>query len=183
MPSAKRNERAKNKDWNDRKRARELDRAANAGVGGPGEEIALPTTGITGQQASVPNLPSGIQKAVVPNPPSRIQKAVVPNFTFITQAPERAPVRLVEIDESQFGKWKYNRGHRVDGSWVFGGISRNSGDVFMVQVEKRDKTTLLPLIRQWILPQTTIICDGWRAYNTLEEEDYEVLQSYCIVCE
>ena len=28
---------------------------------------------------------------------------------------------VVKIDESKFGKMKYNGGHRVDGCWVFGG--------------------------------------------------------------
>ena len=27
-----------------------------------------------------------------------------------------------EIDDSKFGKRKYNRGRKVDGCWVFGGI-------------------------------------------------------------
>ena len=31
---------------------------------------------------------------------------------------------IVETDESKFGKRKYNRGCRVDGCWVFGGIER-----------------------------------------------------------
>ena len=36
------------------------------------------------------------------------------------------PGKIAEIDESKFGKRKYNRGKRVDGVWVFGGIERDS---------------------------------------------------------
>lgn len=45
--------------------------------------------------------------------------------------------KTVEIDESKFGRRKYWRGHRVDGCWVFGGIERESGKIFMEVVEKR----------------------------------------------
>jgi len=36
--------------------------------------------------------------------------------------PTGGPGRIVEIDESKFGKQKFNRGKKVDGVWVFGGI-------------------------------------------------------------
>lgn len=45
--------------------------------------------------------------------------------------------KTVEIDESKFGRRKFWRGHRVEGCWVFGGIERESGRVFMEVVEKR----------------------------------------------
>jgi len=32
------------------------------------------------------------------------------------------PGTTVEIDESKFGKMKYNQGHYIKGQWVFGGI-------------------------------------------------------------
>ncbi|CAI6377486.1 unnamed protein product [Macrosiphum euphorbiae] len=78
----------------------------------------------------------------------------------------------VEIDESKFWRRKHHRGHRVEGQWVFGGYERETGNVFMVPVEKRDATTLLHVIKEWIKPRTTIISDCWKAYNTLNNEGY-----------
>lgn len=69
---------------------------------------------------------------------------------------------IVEIDESKFGKHKYHRGHAVEGQWVFGGVERGSGNCFLVPVEKRDKDTLLNVIKDWILPGTTIVSDFWK---------------------
>lgn len=40
---------------------------------------------------------------------------------------------------------------------VFGGFERETGRVFMVPVEKRDAQTLVGIIKEWILPGTTII--------------------------
>uniref|UniRef100_A0A915CP57 ISXO2-like transposase domain-containing protein n=1 Tax=Ditylenchus dipsaci TaxID=166011 RepID=A0A915CP57_9BILA len=83
---------------------------------------------------------------------------------------------VVESDESKFGKRNYNRGHYVQGSWVFGGIYRLTGSVFMVQVEKRDRDTLLPLCQRWIKKDSIIIADCWRAYDSLEELGYQLLR-------
>ena len=49
---------------------------------------------------------------------------------------------IVEIDESKFGKRKYNRGHAVEGegegAWVVGGIERSIERKFFAEiVEKR----------------------------------------------
>uniref|UniRef100_A0A915HUD0 Transposase n=1 Tax=Romanomermis culicivorax TaxID=13658 RepID=A0A915HUD0_ROMCU len=35
------------------------------------------------------------------------------------------PGKIVEIDESKFGKRKYHRGHRVEGSWIIAGARSN----------------------------------------------------------
>ncbi|KAI8822368.1 uncharacterized protein EV422DRAFT_396023 [Fimicolochytrium jonesii] len=42
------------------------------------------------------------------------------------------PGKTVEVDESKFGKRKFNRGKRVEGIWVFGGICREDKRSFLV---------------------------------------------------
>ena len=83
---------------------------------------------------------------------------------------------IVEIDESKFGKRKYHRGKHVEGQWVFGGYERGSGRVFMVPVEDRGRDTLLPIIKEWIKPGTTIISDCWKSYDCLGLEGFEHLR-------
>ncbi|KAF0691177.1 DDE Tnp IS1595 domain-containing protein, partial [Aphis craccivora] len=83
--------------------------------------------------------------------------------------------KVVEIDESKFGKRKYHRGHRVEGQWVFGGVERETGRCFLVPVECRDKDTLLAAITDWILPGTTIISDCWKSYDCLKDNGYQHL--------
>ena len=87
------------------------------------------------------------------------------------------PGLTVEIDESKFGKRKYNRGRIVDGQWVFGGICRETRDIFLVPLENnnRDKATLEPLLINHIAPGSTIISDCWAAYNQLGTKGFEHL--------
>ena len=77
------------------------------------------------------------------------------------------PGKEVEIDESKFGKRKYNRGRAVDGHWVFGGMERGGGDSFLVGVDQRNAATLLPIIAQHVRPGTVVYSDEWAAYNAL----------------
>ena len=55
--------------------------------------------------------------------------------------------KIVQIDESKFGKRKYHRGHHVEGQWVFGGIEQNSRKCFLIAVEKRMKQRCYLLFR------------------------------------
>ena len=75
--------------------------------------------------------------------------------------------QIVEIDESKFGKKKCNMGRLVEGQWVFGGVCQERWECFMVPVEQQDSKTLLTIIKDRILPGTTIISDCWKAYNCL----------------
>jgi hypothetical protein len=92
---------------------------------------------------------------------------------------------IVEIDESKFGKRRYNRGHRVEGNWVFGGTERiwndekgcyKAGKIFLEVVDRRDASTLIPLIKKYIRPGSKVYSDYWRAYGgipTLEGYRFE----------
>jgi len=83
----------------------------------------------------------------------------------------------VQVDESKFGKVQCTAGgpigHPVKGVWVLGGVeSKNpageivrGGNMFLVQVEKRDAETLCREIQNYVHPGTTIISDCWRGYS------------------
>ena len=79
---------------------------------------------------------------------------------------------IVEIDESLFGKRKYNRGHRVHGVWIFGGIDRTTGEMFALPVEKRNAAALTLIIKHFIKPGTTIHSDMWAAYRKLADAGF-----------
>ena len=70
------------------------------------------------------------------------------------------PGIIVEIDESAFGKRKYERGRLTAVKSVFGDLERGTGKCFMVHVERRNAKTLLPLIRNGLrLAATSCMID------------------------
>ena len=61
---------------------------------------------------------------------------------------------------------------------VFGGIEENEGTevtrkTFMVCVPDRTEDTLLRILKEWVLPGTTIISDGWKAYCNIKAHGYQ----------
>lgn len=80
--------------------------------------------------------------------------------------------KIVEIDESAFGKRKYNRGRLRKVRWVVGGIDRENKKCFLKIVDKRDKDTLLSVINENVEPRTTVITDMWRGYNCLSQNGF-----------
>jgi hypothetical protein len=99
----------------------------------------------------------------------------------------------IEIDESKFGKRKYNRGHWVEGVWVFGmveclttgevisyttrdgthhqGPKYKAGRFFLCTVPDRTAVTLIPIIKRFCSPESTIRSDFWKAYSSLHPPD------------
>lgn len=97
-------------------------------------------------------------------------------FSLDREYDELGPLEgIVEIDETKIGKRKYNRGRIVEGSWIFGLISRDGGG-FRLEIcpdNKRDSETLLALIQKHVKPGSTIISDGWKAYECLKDHGYK----------
>ena len=63
----------------------------------------------------------------------------------------------MEIDESCFGKRKYQRGRMITSQqWVFGDIDLTTRQCFLVPVAHRNANTLIPIIEEYILPATEI---------------------------
>ena len=78
------------------------------------------------------------------------------------------PGKVVEIVKTLLIRKKYNRGRVVEKQWCFEGIKRGTSKCFVVPVERRGAATLLPLIRQYVVPGKTIFPDQWAAYSTIK---------------
>jgi transposase-like protein len=78
---------------------------------------------------------------------------------------------IIEIDESKFGKRKHNRGKRIEGAWVIGGIERTAERKFFVQVvENRNRETIIDVLSKHILPGSIVHTDCWKGYIGIDEQ-------------
>lgn len=95
-------------------------------------------------------------------------------FDWMSVNPKKigGPGHVVEIDESAFGKRKYNRGRAKRVKWVVGGIDRDTGETFLALVDYRDAATLDEITCKFVEQGTTIITDMWRGYNNLNDLGY-----------
>ncbi|CDH61154.1 hypothetical protein RO3G_17462 [Lichtheimia corymbifera JMRC:FSU:9682] len=75
---------------------------------------------------------------------------------------------IVEVDESKFGKRKSQKGHRVEGVWVVGGVERTQQrKIFVTTVEDRKKDTLHLTLSNYIKEGSEIRTDCWKGYSGL----------------
>ena len=83
------------------------------------------------------------------------------------------PGKEIEIDLSQFGQSKHEKGQEVEEKWVFGIYERETKKLLLFSVEKRNAQTLTPIIRRHVLPGTIIYSDDWHAYSEIGDLGYD----------
>jgi hypothetical protein len=84
---------------------------------------------------------------------------------------------IVQLDESFFGKNKYNLGHRVQGCLVFGGVEiTEERNIFAVRVFNRTAATLAPIIERYVRPRSILWMDCWKGYRNQDLINMGILQ-------
>src|SRR5680860_1249475 len=79
----------------------------------------------------------------------------------------------VELDESYFGGVrKGKRGRGAGGKVAVFGILKRGGKVYTLVVPNTKSSTLMPVIKGKIAPDSLVYTDSYRAYNALDVSDF-----------
>ncbi|XP_050503044.1 uncharacterized protein LOC114332573 isoform X2 [Diabrotica virgifera virgifera] len=62
---------------------------------------------------------------------------------------------------------KHHQAACTEERWLFGGVERDSGKLFIIPVAARNEETLLPIISRMILPGSIIVSDVWSGYDNI----------------
>ena len=82
--------------------------------------------------------------------------------------------KTVEIDEALMRKRKYKCGRILCDIWIFGGICRETGEIFGVVVPDRTKETLWNGILMHVEVGTTIITDKLKSFKVIQEQGHKI---------
>ncbi len=80
----------------------------------------------------------------------------------------------VEVDESYFGgRRKGKRGRGAKGKVPVFGLLKRGGRVYTKIIPDAKAATLMPIMRQRILPDSIVYTDSWRSYNVLDVSEFK----------
>ena len=80
----------------------------------------------------------------------------------------------IEVDESYFGGHrKGNRGRGASGKVPVFGLLKRGGKVYTKIIPDASGSTLIPIIKQKIIPDSIVYSDCWRGYNALDVSDFK----------
>jgi len=89
------------------------------------------------------------------------------------QAASEAFCGEIEVDESYFGgARKGNRGRGAAGKVPVFGLLKRGGKVYTQIIQDAKGSTLIPIIRQKVIPDSIVYSDCWTGYNTLDVTDF-----------
>ena len=79
--------------------------------------------------------------------------------------------KIAEIDKSKFGKIKYNKGHSVEGVWIFGMVERSrERKIHLMPIEDRKAETLSICLNSNVNSDSVIFSDCWRGYKHILDD-------------
>ena len=78
---------------------------------------------------------------------------------------------ILNLDPTENSR-RSNYGQRIDGPWVFGMVEKGTRKVKIINVPDRKASTLIPILRKHVHPQSTIWSDEWRGYVSVK--DYSI---------
>lgn len=94
----------------------------------------------------------------------KVGKIVIPNY-YSSLSKIGGNDIIVEVDESKFGKRKYNKGHSVEGVWILGMVERTEKrKIVLIKVDDRSKKTLEEKLSNNIKSDSTLYSDCWKGY-------------------
>ena len=73
----------------------------------------------------------------------------------------------------KFKRRKYNRGHSVEGIWVFGAVEWVTRNILLVPVERKSREVLEEIIFRSIDKNSVVYSDCWKAYRNLGNHFYK----------
>lgn len=83
----------------------------------------------------------------------------------------------IEVDESYFGgKRKGKRGRGAGGKVPVFGLLKRNGKVYTVVVPDAKSTTILPIIREQVMPDSIVYTDSFTSYNALDVSEFKHLR-------
>jgi transposase len=79
----------------------------------------------------------------------------------------------IEVDESYFGGTrKGKRGRGAGGKVPVFGLLKRGGKVYTKIISDASSETLLPIIKEKVIPDSIVYSDYWRGYNALDVSEF-----------
>ena len=80
----------------------------------------------------------------------------------------------IELDESYFGgARKGKRGRGAGGKVPVFGLLKRGGKVYTQVIDNAQSSTLMPIIREKVMPDSIVYTDSFRAYNALDVSEFK----------